>query len=187
MATERICTIEGCGKRHKARGMCESHYMKWRYANRDNLPQRETKAAYVQRVVLNYTGDDCLIWPFGRNSSRPEMSFNGRVSIVSRVVCELAYGPPSTPNLEAAHGCGNGHLGCVNPKHLRWATRLENMQDRALHGRSSGGRGQAKVTEAEIVAIRNDPRGHKLVAKAYGLGRSTVQQIRQRLTWKHVA
>ena len=26
----RICILDGCGKRHVARGLCSSHYMSWK-------------------------------------------------------------------------------------------------------------------------------------------------------------
>ena len=28
--SERICEIPGCGRRHEARGLCESHYARWK-------------------------------------------------------------------------------------------------------------------------------------------------------------
>ncbi len=34
--SERICTIDGCGKTHRARGFCGSHYAKW-YKHGDPL------------------------------------------------------------------------------------------------------------------------------------------------------
>lgn len=32
---QRTCSVEGCGRPHKARGLCKAHYAKWRY---DQLP-----------------------------------------------------------------------------------------------------------------------------------------------------
>lgn len=33
-------------------------------------------------------------------------------------MCELVYGKPPMPKHQAAHNCGKGNLGCINPKHL---------------------------------------------------------------------
>jgi len=33
----------------------------------------------------------------------------------------------------AHHSCGNGHLGCVNPKHLYWGDASQNAKDAAKH------------------------------------------------------
>jgi len=46
-------------------------------------------------------------------------------------MCRLANGDPALPWLEASHTCEQGHLGCVNPKHLEWETHYENHQRRA--------------------------------------------------------
>lgn len=48
---------------------------------------------------------------------------------LERHMCKLKNGDPPTPDHEAAHSCGNGKHGCINPNHLRWATDAENMAD----------------------------------------------------------
>lgn len=54
-----------------------------------------------------------------------------RSARVSRLVCEEANGPPPTSKHDAAHNTQGGCVGriCVNPSHLRWATRSANMLD----------------------------------------------------------
>jgi hypothetical protein len=54
-----------------------------------------------------------------------------------RVMCEIAHGPKPAPGFVAAHTCGKGREGCVNPRHLRWASQKENMADKLLHGTSN--------------------------------------------------
>lgn len=60
---------------------------------------------------------------------------DGVMCRVHRLVCIRRHGPPPTDDLEAAHSCGNA--GCVNPRHIRWATRFENAADKKLHGTDS--------------------------------------------------
>ena len=50
-----------------------------------------------------------------------------------RVVCALVHGEPSTPDLEAAHSCDNPP--CINPRHLSWLTRAQNIADSYARGR----------------------------------------------------
>jgi hypothetical protein len=90
-------------------------------------------------VVLQYEGDDCLIWPYANNRyGYGQMVYEGRHREVHRVVCELVNGDPPTPLHVACHYCNNGDLGCVAPTHVRWATRADNMADRK--------RGRARLT-----------------------------------------
>jgi hypothetical protein len=41
-------------------------------------------------------------------------------------MCELIHGPAPTPEHEASHLCEDEWL-CVNPDHLIWETKKENM------------------------------------------------------------
>ena len=63
----------------------------------------------------------------------------------SRYMCELVNGSPPTPRHEAAHSCGWGQGGCVNPRHLRWATRVENEAEKIIHGTHLQGDGHPMV------------------------------------------
>jgi hypothetical protein len=47
--------------------------------------------------------------------------------------------------------------------------------------------GRAKLTEADVLAIRGDSRPHRDIAKAYSLkSHSEVWRIKQRKRWAHV-
>lgn len=45
---------------------------------------------------------------------------------------------------------------------------------------------EAKMTVAQVIAIRSDPRSAKEVAKDYGMSRSGIVEIRSRKTWRHI-
>jgi hypothetical protein len=144
MATPRLCSIEGCGKPHEAHGWCGPHYKRW-LRHGDPLAGRNTSPGEAERffceIVLAHEGDECLSWPYSRNTKGyGKVRLGRRSHIVSRLACELVHGPAKSPVYEAAHSCGNGHLGCVNPQHLSWKTRRENEADKFIHGtRSRGG------------------------------------------------
>lgn len=53
---------------------------------------------------------------------------------VHRYLCRVVNGVPPDNDSYALHNCGNGHLGCVNPKHIYWGTQKQNFADSIRHG-----------------------------------------------------
>jgi len=95
---------------------------------------------------------------------------------------------PIPPGMSVLHKCDTP--SCVNPDHLRLGTQRDNNLDRMRKGRSRNQRGtehhMAKLTEAEVLAIRSDTRSHRLTANDYGVSLTTVAKIRRQERWKHV-
>lgn len=195
MPNLRLCTIPGCGKPHSARGWCESHYRRWRtFGDRFiDVPPRTPSGALKSffEAALSYEEDDCLIWPYWTDRKGYAMfDLNGEHTYVSRAVCERTHGAPPSKKHEAAHSCGNGHLGCISKKHLRWATRQENEDDKIVHGTRMIGsmHGQAKLTEDEVREIRKlaSNRPGTELAKMFGVSTSAINLILRHKTWVHV-
>lgn len=138
---------------------------------------------YFEEVVLPYDGEDCLLWPFARcENGRARMKFDGRTRIVSRVVCRLTHGEPPTPEHQAAHSCGRGHLGCVAPGHLSWKTAAGNQQDSMAHGTSL-----AKLNEAAVREIRllgNDRPSLKILGEKYGCTPTAIWFVLHGKNWR---
>lgn len=160
MASPRLCSIEDCGKPARTRGWCQKHYDRW-WIHGDPMKvlgtERGTARNFFLEAVYRYEDDDCLIWPFSRaKNGRARMTVNGKTVLVHRAVCDAVNGPPPTPSHEAAHSCGNGHKGCINKRHLRWATHKENAADMVGHGRSTRGErhARAKLNRADVRLIR---------------------------------
>lgn len=143
---------------------------------------------FLDLIAVNYYGNQCLMWPFGAGSDGYGLiHLNGRKERVARIVCHIANGPAPDPKMDAAHSCGNGHLGCISRRHLRWATRKENVQDAREHGTISAGErnGHAKLTEQDVIYIRN-MRGKKKVtdlANQFGVVTTTISQMQFGSTW----
>lgn len=192
MADKSICSVDGCSKAARAGGMCSGHYHKLK-RHGDPLTNirvpRGLAEDFFHNVVLPYQGDDCLIWPYGRTQSGyGRMTLDGKRGGVHRFACERVHGIPISPDLHAAHECGNGHLGCVNPKHLSWKTQLENKADELVHGtRNMGSRnGRAKLTEEEaraILAMKRAGLHSKYVAAQFGVCQGTVNGINAGRNW----
>lgn len=130
----RICSIADCGKPTYARDVCKNHYRRVRkYGDALGGPRTAYRVAqtYFYDVVIPYPGDECLFWPFARSANGyGSLHWHGREEGTHRLACMFAHGPAPEGRNYAAHSCGNGHLGCVNPRHLRWATQKENMLDK---------------------------------------------------------
>lgn len=140
------------------------------------------------REHVNHEGDDCLIWPLSRGrDGYGQFGLNGKLLKAHRWMCEAVNGPPPAGYC-AAHNCGNGHLVCVNPKHLEWKTLSQNSQDAILHGRRAKAKGDRrfKLDETKIAEIKAS-RGIKSsahLAKAYGVTECTIRLIFRGRTWK---
>lgn len=108
---------------------------------------------------------------------------------VHRLVCEAFHGAqPAWADL-VAHGDGNPSNNRAD--NLRWATYLENEQDKRDHGRAMLGERhhQAKLTADDVLAIRTArDAGSTLqsLADRFGIGLSQASRIVRRLSWGHI-
>jgi hypothetical protein len=183
------CSVQGCDRPGEVRGWCRPHYKRWRRHGDPAAGQQPRGDA--QRFVaeaIAHAGDQCLVWPFARSpAGYGIVRFNGRNHVVSRLVCAAVNGSPPSPKHEAAHSCGNGSGGCVNPHHLRWATSAENGQDMVADGTSTRGElnARSKITEEDarkIIALRG-VEYQKETALRFGIGVPQVSAIQNGKSW----
>lgn len=188
------CSVPGCAKREKARGWCSMHYFRWAkhgdpLVGRSNTPSG-VPAAFLN-TAISYSGDDCILWPYAKNNAGYGQINMGRgfKKLAHRFVCESINGPPPTATAFAVHSCGNGHLGCVTPKHLRWATPKENSADMIRHGRSTRGTASFanKLSERAALEIYRRARAGEPqlnLAVEYGVSQTAVSKIYLGKTWR---
>lgn len=140
------------------------------------------------RKNSTHSGSECLIWPFARRS-------DGYANLCSgpayRVMCELAYGPPPTSRHQAAHSCGNGKLGCINPCHLGWKTHTENAADKIAHNTVAAGErhGASKLTKNKVAEIRTACKSgvsQAQMARRFGVAYQTIWDVVHGKTWEVV-
>lgn len=107
-----------------------------------------------------------------------------------RVSWQLHFGPIPIGS-EVCHKCDVRN--CVRPSHLFLGTRSENLLDASRKGRLEGrnvGRGERhgshKLTDKQVLEIRAAKGTHRAIAKAFGIGKSTVGGIKRGTAWKHL-
>lgn len=149
-------------------------------------PNRGKSPAFLWLLDHQTHNDpECLIWPFSvdrggyglvRRCTRREGAH--------RVMCELVHGSPPDSGYQAAHSCGKGHLGCVNPCHLSWKTRSANRRD--YTDSCDCGAPAYKLTEEDIKTIRDllPTTTNSEIAKRFGVTFTHISKIRNGKVWR---
>ncbi len=126
--------------------------------------------------------DDCILWPFSLNNGRACLYIGKRLVKASHEVLERSGSPRPSSKHQALHSPACNNPACINKRHLRWGTAQDNQLDRFKSGTVTS----AKLTEAEVRAIRESTLTAGALAQHYGVVMGTIHDIRQRVTWRHV-
>ena len=121
----------------------------------------------------------------GNGYLRVNLSIDGEhlTAGIHRLVCLAFHGLPASGDLEAAHGDGVKTNNAND--NLRWATPLENQQDKILHGNSLKGEKcpTAKLNWDIVRSIRKSNEPTMAIAKRHGVNYSFVYKIRAHESW----
>lgn len=185
---DKVCAVDSCDRKHYCKGFCTRHYQNWFKYGDPLFQEKNGPMGWINRHK-DYQGDECLTWPFGKlvNGYGTVKVSDGRKRIASRVMCEVAHGKPPEDKMQAAHNCGKGHEGCVNPSHLRWDTVKGNAADKEDHGTLLYGERApwAKLNNkdvAEIVSLKGVEHVQS-IADRFGVTRWAVYNIWQGRRW----
>lgn len=185
----RQCAVIDCDRPAQKRGWCIDHYLRWQRHGEPTAGRVSPKELEAWLLAsASTTQDECLRWPFGSaGAGYGILRFNGRRQYAHRAMCTIVHGEPPTPVHYAAHSCGKGHEGCVNPRHLRWATPKENQADMIAHGNSPRGErnGHAKLSEDDVRQIKSmiGVVPYRSLADRFGVSASLVHQIKKGRAW----
>lgn len=151
-------TCRICDKQVFERGLCQAHYTRqFRYGDPlgGGTGKGELRRFFEEASI--YDGSECLIWPYNRNTAGyGYLKIGKRSSYAHRLICERVNGQPPDDKPFALHSCGNGHLGCVTPNHLRWGSAKDNSDDSRTHGTIACGvnNGACRITDEVVTLIR---------------------------------
>jgi hypothetical protein len=196
----KLCSVEGCGRKHKSYGFCDTHYVFWKrngfVGERRIKPLAERLWARVDKTPGQGPNGDCWEWrgyvhPVGYGQIGAGRADEGTIH-TNRAAWIVTNG--EIPNgLWVLHTCDNRL--CCNPAHLWLGTPKENTQDMIAKGRrrdpSQVVRGedvsQSKLTEELVRAIRAEPpMTFKALGEKYGVSAATANKVKLRQIWKHV-
>lgn len=198
----RGCLITNCTRKHKARGLCGTHYFRWR-VNGDPLAISRRENVILSKVndelfptkfwaLVAITADITRCWLWQHTTTTAgygQVNVDGERVYAHRLAWQLANGRPPHADLEVLHSCDNPP--CVNPNHLREGTHKDNIQDAMIRNRMQVGalRYNTKLNDELVKQIRQElasGRSGQWVSTTYGLAPMTVSKIKHRQTWKHV-
>jgi hypothetical protein len=167
----------------------------WEHGDPNVVLTKQSKAGEPMKFLLSIPieGEGCILWPYAKNNmGYAQYSINdGGRRLASRFSCERRNGPPPTLSHQAAHACGNGHLGCVAPWHLSWKEPAANIADKKIHGtlRHGAKHPSSRVTEEQVKEIRRlaGSISQREIGQRFGIGQSAVSLIIRRVNWASLA
>ena len=131
---------------------------------------------------------DCWEWQAYRTQQGyGHFRFDGKSQLAHRLVAGLRRGDEG----QALHSCDNPP--CCNPAHISIGTMADNMAQKVARGRQAKGEraGPAKLTEAEVLAIRARYATGRVMQHAladeYGVSGPLISHIVNRKAWAHLA
>ena len=108
-------------------------------------------------------------------------------ALVHRQVA-AAFIPNPDVKPQVNHKDGNKENNHVS--NLEWSTGSENVRHAHNTGLKEAVRGsdngQAKLTESDVVQIRNSSETQRVLAARYGVSKKQISRIKRRLLWRHV-
>lgn len=166
---DRTCTVDGCERAYKAKGLCTTHYKRVVAHGSTDLPLITREARFWAKVVVGHPLG-CWVWVGARHP--------------------LGYGNFNAGNYtyEAAHRWAYRHLmgdipdglhldhlcrnpPCVNPDHLEPVTHLENVR-----------RGVTGDVNARRLRRTHCKQGHLIITEPSGYrGCRTCAKMRSRV------
>lgn len=152
----------------------------------DSIGRKITKRGepirFIESAVHSDT-DQCILWPYAKDEiGYGKIIINKKKYRAHRLVLTLCKGPNE---LDVLHGCLN--KSCVNPRHLRFGTEKENIEDARKDGTLAIGSkiGCSKLKEEQIPTILEDKRTLREIAKDYGVDHKTIHRIKSGQGWLH--
>ena len=150
-------------------------------------------------------GDGCWEWTAATRNGYGVIGAGGHSGpalYAHRASWVLHFGPiPS--GMHVLHHCDNPR--CVRPEHLFLGTQTDNLADMRAKGRDfipaarygpphhwygRDDRGErnphARLTVADVLAIRESTEGATALARRYGVSRAHIYAIRSRREWAHI-
>ena len=143
---------------------------------------------YIDRFHSKYKvmSEGCWEWCGGIDKCGYGVYYVKERRLAHRISYLIHKGDPS--GLCVCHSCDNP--ACVNPAHLWLGTVADNMRDRNKKNRQGHPTGEingrAKLTEADVLAIRSSTLTRYQLADVYNVTPTNIFDILIRKRWRHI-
>lgn len=180
--SSRTCEIEGCGRKHLAKGLCRKHYKSNRRHGDPLAAQPRFFGSDLERLEryseLNpETG--CIEWTGATDPAGYGRLTDGEGgTILAHRLALKARGVDIEGKVVRHLVCDNPP--CINPDHLAVGTHADNVGDKMRKGRHGlrVSDGDRRAIYQEYVRRRpSEPRVCWRLGEEYGIRYSTVQAI----------
>jgi hypothetical protein len=176
-----------CQNQPHSGDLCAKHALRMRRHSDPLFRSKQTRireATIEERYwILTETSNievDCWMWTGDIDGDGYPRTQKDKVNIRMHVfACSLLNGP-QPDGMYALHGCDIRR--CVNPNHLYWGTAELNRRESLAMGTAPRGQshGQAKVSDADVLAIIRDTRTGREIAKDYNISQATVWKYKNK-------
>lgn len=123
----KVCKYKKCTEPAYKTGFCNAHYIRNRRGWDMDKPIRKKLSLEDRFFEKVEKSDHCWLWTGYKNpQGYGVINIKGTPRLAHRVSFELENGEIDS-DLDVDHACHN--VSCVNPRHLRHATRSMNMQN----------------------------------------------------------
>lgn len=194
-ANYKRCSVETCNLSAVCKGLCRPHHDADRRRGHPLAPPaKRSNGAILDliRATIEEDPDHCVFL-----GSRRTVKWRGRERSTSPVVLELAGMGQPPEGMEACHSCGNGHLGCITPRHLRYDTHKANHDDSIEHGTAvfppnhvGSANPSSLLVESQVISIialiAAGDRTDASIGKEFAVSASTIRLIRLGAVWEQI-
>lgn len=179
------CSVNHCENLEYVTGLCSKHYNRKRQTGsvEDGPRARAEWPVRFWRQIDKRGPDEC--WPWIAKATLKGYGIistggrSGKKLLSNRAAWLLANGDLPEDKV-VRHKCHN--RSCCNPAHLELGSAADNVADMWARP-ASVPRGNARLSEQDVAAIRSDPRSSRQLAPIYGVSHAHIRSIRSGRTW----
>ena len=192
------CKANGCKNRHKAKGYCEKHYVQIRrhgklfatmQAPRGQTATQRAQWLFENKTIImkdmSYNGSLCRKWLGSIGRYIPRMDWDGGTVNAAGFFRVHLLGFAQPEGTEVLHKCNI--VACVNPHHIRFGSRAENVSD-AIFSKTHVSYRVAKLTGSDaqdIYARAWSGEKHMNLAQEFQVSTNTISNIKHGRVWEH--